>query len=296
MSIRGMEAPAITKTFAFDAPEMQTVTAFVNAYGDVGHEIRVNASTLPAPTIARARELLVEFKDLVGDLGAIKPLSKKQTDKNKATKQRNHLKENLQEIFDLLIFIVKSGFSDLEDLRAERTRDAVLALAARRKGENRKGGIKKFEAAAYHALIDGHNPPETLLGAEVWRARVIKAYGEHLQHALQPPPTLSGDEQAALVNEKASINQQLQAWAGIAVDGPGTNANGTWGTSAGGTGAAFAITTVSQAVWKELRKWWSGKASAFVTASDTSDYSLKMDRAQPDPGLSPRFNYHINVA
>lgn len=99
----------------------------------------------------------------------------------------------------------------------------------------------------------------------------------------------------SLATEKAFVNAQLTAWQTVAINAQGLNADGTWGTSSTGSGANFKVSKVNPAVWAKLRQWWTGKKWAFVTASETSNWSLKMDRVPPDDAFSPRFNYHINV-
>jgi hypothetical protein len=115
------------------------------------------------------------------------------------------------------------------------------------------------------------------------------------QH-VPPAPGLSANDQIQLNEEKEAINAQLLLWRVVAVNGPGTNANGTWGTSFGGSGPGFQIRRVSDAVWRKLRGWWIRKRNAYVTDSDTSDWALKMWR-DPDQyqGLSPVMNYHVNI-
>jgi hypothetical protein len=91
---------------------------------------------------------------------------------------------------------------------------------------------------------------------------------------------------------------QWSADAGLTANNPpGMNADGTWGTSAGGAVGNFAPTTVTERVWRRLRKWWLAKAGAWVAPGLTTDWSLKRDQdTTNNPARSPRINYHINVA
>jgi len=184
---------------------------------------------------------------------------------------------------------LKAGALIITNLKSSTTRtwDGAKPLPAGRP-------LVKYEKETVLPPLIGalHGPGIGWVTLETFRARVMERY---VQGATAAPP-LDPLVAAAIATEQGRVNTQLGVWATVANNAPGVNANGTWGTSAGGAGGGFAITTVSADVWKGLRKWWIAKANAIVTPSETSTWSLKMDRAVPNPALSARFNYHINVA
>lgn len=110
-------------------------------------------------------------------------------------------------------------------------------------------------------------------------------------------PGLTATQKIELATEQQAINTQLTAWRNVLWQPgqhvPGVNVNGTWGTSTTGAGDAFQISRVSPAGWVKLKQWWLRKRQAFVTASDTSTWSLKIETEED--GHWPLMNYHINV-
>ena len=133
-------------------------------------------------------------------------------------------------------------------------------------------------------------------GREKYLDNVRSRYKALYKTGMAAPSPLSGPDQAALQAEKVAVEAQLTAWANKQWNAPGCNANGTWGTSAGGAGAGFAATHLKPSVWAELKTWWRGKQNTYVMASDTTTYSLKKFRVlgQGDD-RSRTFNYHIWV-
>ncbi len=131
--------------------------------------------------------------------------------------------------------------------------------------------------------------------ADQFRTDIRNRYkAKYKQKAAKVSP-LTPQEQQALRVEQQNITAQLNAWDNKPDNAQGCNDIGTWGTSAGGAGAGFAVSSVSRNVWTELVAWWRGKQNTYITPSDTSSRSLKKTRVVDD-GRSPTFNYHINIA
>jgi hypothetical protein len=132
--------------------------------------------------------------------------------------------------------------------------------------------------------------------SESFREEVFKRYNAKFRPGGQStaPAPWTPAEETNLQDEKDRVNAQLQAWQTIANNAQGCNINGTWGTSAGGAGANFAATHLTERVWAKLRKWWRSKGGAYITPSETTTWSLKMYRDNAG-NLSPTFNYHAYV-
>jgi hypothetical protein len=127
-----------------------------------------------------------------------------------------------------------------------------------------------------------------------FRGDIRTEYKARYKLGIAPVSTLSVQQQQELAAEKTNITTQLNAWANKRWDAQGCNENGTWGTSAGGSGNTFQVSTVSPKVWTEVSAWWRAKENAYITPSDTSRWSLKKYRIVNDD-RSSTINYHINV-
>ncbi len=128
-----------------------------------------------------------------------------------------------------------------------------------------------------------------LTTVDEFRAEVYKRYNAKPA----PVPQFTPQEKAALQAEKNGVNTQHGLWTTVLFGAPGCNDIGTWGTSKGGVGGNYAVTTLSARLWAELEKWWLSYAGAYVAPSLTATWSLKMSRVSAN--LSPMFNYHVNV-
>jgi hypothetical protein len=186
-------------------------------------------------------------------------------------------------------------------------------------------GYRDDADSAYHAeltsaaeMIRSENPTvdELFKGGELWKAveptlipserigkfvdtdtfaKAVRARYRQIYKVKAPAASSLNPAEVVVFNgEMDAIQAQLESWKTKGYNAPGCNANGTWGTSKAGAGDAFNPSSVSAKVWVELRAWWRGKPSTYVTPSDTSNYSLKKHR-QAAEHLSPTFNYHINV-
>jgi hypothetical protein len=233
----------------------------------------------------------------IDNLGGLKPHQKQ----NKKNKYKDAIENDYGKILSFAEVKLDEA-NDAYELALNAAVNTVLAFKARadRKWESGKplgAGkplIKHEKETVLPPLIGAHYSAAIgWVTAEDFQKQVMVG----LSVASSAPPALSTADQLRVTNERAAVNAQLVAWATVAHDAPGVNENGTWGTSAGGAAGAFHINAaVSLAAWNALRKWWIRKAHAYVTPSDTSTWSLKMDRDPAVVGLSDRFNYHINVA
>lgn len=124
-----------------------------------------------------------------------------------------------------------------------------------------------------------------------------------------PPPDpmaaykqgLNEEEQASLMREIGNIQTQLRAWKNVkSANGQwpaGCNQQGTWGTSAGGAGAAYQESHVNLKVGEKLRRWWQGEKGGYLGDSRTTSITLKKDLTAGGSGdRSPKFNYHVKIS
>jgi hypothetical protein len=294
MSLAGKHPKDIADLFADTNGHMQKVGEFVRKFETTAAGLIVNKTTVHQGVIDEVKKRLPTLVGLGRDIQNVEGSTEK-----KKQRQRGIIRARLQEeVADIVSLVVL----DAEDVAAHLERqveEAVRALREHRDEEGKKGKVPKHEQTKklYDAFIDGYRDGEVLIDADAFREHVFKAYGPTLQQALAVGGGELNKEDAEIFKgEKEAVAKQIEAWKDTAIDAQGTNEIGTWGTSAGGAGQGFAITTVSRNVWQALRTWWSGKSHARVTLSDTSSYSLKMDRDPPKEGLSPRLNYHVNVA
>jgi hypothetical protein len=227
-----------------------------------------------------------------------------ETQKTK-TKVKNRIKDRIEGQYMRIIDLAKTFVEDANLAYNTRLKSAADGVAAFKAGTDRKfpagGKIKPNESLKKHekdgpvkdliAAIYGKDKVISWVTEDEFRTTVMAKYSEGVA-ALS---AISATDNARLETEKTAINAQLSVWDTTAIDAPGTNDDGTWGTSAAGAGTHFAVSKVNAIVWAKLKNWWMKTPTAFVTPSDTSTYSLKMDRNPPDDALSPRLNYHINV-
>jgi hypothetical protein len=179
------------------------------------------------------------------------------------------------------------------DSVARTVADEILALEANVKRKARKAekdGIVKKHAEGFfvNAFYIDQAASKLVAAAK----QPLKQWQQNAKNTLSP------DHLAMFNKERAMIEQRLEQWATKQKDGQGTNAEGTYGTSFGGSGSGFAHNPLPQAVYDALLVWWATvPGPTWTSDSLTTDHSLKKQRVTPhDKNLSPRFNYHIVIA
>ena len=177
--------------------------------------------------------------------------------------------------------------------------DAVAAAVAAFLGGGPRRKIFKRDDALITAQVNAHYLPAHG-GREEFERRVRTEIAP-----LPPDPLakykrgLNESDQADFMREVASIQAQLNAWKNVRrVNGswstvPGCNADGTWGTSAGGVGGAYSESRASTRAGEKIREWWMEEKGGYLGDSRTSLVSLKKDLASQGGERSPKFNYHI---
>jgi hypothetical protein len=217
-------------------------------------------------------------------------------DQTKAGHKRTRIKNRLADQYEGLLHQAAVAVQDTADQYEDRVERAGAIMENWRKAKGKQGvfmkdwpELKPLTATEWAGL-------SVLVPEATFMHNAVSAQ-KRLKTGDQPKPGLTDQQKLRLATEQAAVNTQLAAWRIVqwqpGQQVAGCNANGTWGTSAGGAGAGFAISTVSRPVWAKLEKWWLRKAGAFITASDTSTWSLKMETEED--GRSPLMNYHINV-
>ncbi|MFD9053661.1 hypothetical protein, partial [Streptomyces zaomyceticus] len=104
---------------------------------------------------------------------------------------------------------------------------------------------------------------------------------------------LSTEDQRAFRAEVDNIRMQKIIWANVKYNHQGCNAEGTWGTSAGGSGRTYEMSAVNAAVFAQLRAWWLSYPHHTIEPSLTSGLSLAAQRTGKE--LSPKLNYHLLI-
>lgn len=241
------------------------------------------------------------FKDLISidheidNLGGLRPSTKQ--------KRKNKIKDQIENSYGKILTYAENKVDEANETYSSNLDKGVQSIRDYQKLNTRthkNGGAIQSGAALVKHEKDEILPPliKVGYGAHVgWISEnqfvkdVFARYrGENTPQAQQ----LSQTDNQTFTQEKDRINTQLAAWQNVAANAQGVNPNGTWGTSSTGS-QNFTISKINSAVWQAIRKWWINKSNAYVTPSETSDYSLKMDRAMPDPTKSERINYHINI-
>jgi len=241
------------------------------------------------------------FRDLIttdreiDDLNGLKPSTKRN--------RKNKIKDQIENSYGKILTYAENKVDEANDTYSSNLDKGVQIIRDYQNSDTRtrKGGnpIPSGTSLVKHEK-DEVLPPliKVVYGAHVGWVKedtfikdVFARYrGENAPQAQQLSPT----DNQRFIQEKDRINTQLVAWQNVAANAQGVNQNGTWGTSATGS-LNFNISVINPTVWQAIRKWWIKKSNAYVTPSETSHYSLKMDRAIPDPTKSERINYHINI-
>lgn len=148
---------------------------------------------------------------------------------------------------------------------------------------------------AKYSNLTIYNEAAILKAANV---KVLEANKAPLPWQANAKNTLTAEQLAMFEQERTMIEQRLAQWETKRKDGQGTNEIGTYGTSFGGSGTGFKHNLLPLAVYNALLEWWKTvKGPTWSSDSQTTDYSLKKQRVTPhSPDLSPRFNYHIELA
>ncbi len=227
------------------------------------------------------------------------PLREELTEKvKKLTKPRvAAIRKQLQgywvAMVDELIDNHAAGKAQLDEA-ADLTAEDILAL--------QKGPPKRVVTKAARAAFATTHKQSTKCRysvEDIVKAANVKVAADHGQPAwkVSAKQKLTPEQFAMFDRERKMIELRLAQWDAKAIDAPGTNPDGTYGTSFGGTGTKFADNALPKAVYESLLGWWKTvKGSTWSTESKTTDYSLKKDRIKLDAKLSPRFNYHIELA
>jgi len=179
------------------------------------------------------------------------------------------------------------------DAVARKVADEILALEAKEKRKARKAekdAIVKKHAVGFFVNEFYINQAASKLVAEV--KQQPKQWQKNANEKLSP------DHLEMFNTERAMIELRLEQWETKQKDGQGTNDEGTYGTSFHGSGSKFGHNLLPQSVYDALLVWWATVAGpTWSSNSKTTDHSLKKDRVKPhDKNLSPRFNYHIEIA
>jgi hypothetical protein len=237
-----------------------------------------------------------EHKDKLETYWAtIKDLNERLEDKFVTGHKRERIRARLAEQYASLLDQAATAIQDTNDEYTDRVEQAGTIMESWRKGQH-KSGVFKGDWKVLGPLVAVPRAGLSFVTEDKFMTNAVSAQ-KRLAKGNVPAPGLTATQKLELAAEQQAINTQLAAWRNVlwqpgqAV--PGVNVNGTWGTSATGAGVGFQISRVSPAVWTKLKQWWLRKRQAFVTASDTSTWSLKMETE--DAGRSPLMNYHINV-
>ncbi|MFD0205800.1 MULTISPECIES: hypothetical protein [Saccharothrix] len=233
-----------------------------------------------------------DAQDLNTRFARVEAVEKQFDSSNITSQKRRKLRIDLETEYDLLLDAAQRYVGDA----TTAYQDAVEAQVDVLRGEN-PGKDEMFMN-----IWKDRSPriaPDARLAkwvvADQFRTDIRNRYKAKYKLRAAKVSPLTEQEQHALQVEQHNITVQLNAWDGKRDDAQGCNDIGTWGTSAGGAGAGFAVSAVSRNVWNELAVWWRGKQNTCITPSDTSNWSLKKSRVVND-NRSPRFNYHINIA
>lgn len=294
LEIEGGDTKNLVALFKYDKDEMKNPWNFARKFGPFGPDQKFSTKEIPATVRSDVEAHFNVFKDLTLDLNNVSnALGQK-----KAQAQRRAIRRDMQREFDTIISTLQMALDDVADHLDEQVEKAGDALYKDRMARQpaMTGSLKKFQEKFAWPVVDPFKDAEVLIGLDPFRELVKKNLSQIVTNAAQAATALTPAEQLALTAEQNAVNTQLNIW-NTTDNLAGMNPDGTWGTSAGGAAGHFAPTTVSQRVWRRLRKWWLSKAGAWVAPSLTTDWSLKLDQDTTNlPARSPRINYHVNVA
>lgn len=254
-------------------------------------EFTLASPFLHAPAIAAARstytkEMLPRYEELKAMTGPLGP-----------RKGRiSTIRKELQSFWAAMVEDLADDRSEAKiqwDAVARTVADEILALEANAKRKARKAekdAIVKKHATGFFVNEFYVNAVASKLVAD--GKQPLKKWQQNANDTLAP------DHLQMFNTERAMIGQRLEQWATKQKDGQGTNGDGTYGTSFGGSGQGFAHNPLPQAVYDALLGWWATvPGPTWTSDSLTTKYSLKKQRVTPhDKNLSPRFNYHIEIA
>jgi len=212
----------------------------------------------------------------------------KKLQKPRVKKIRTELQEHWGAIVQELGDDCAAGIAQLEKA-AQRVADDILALQATKKV------LKKDK----ETIADNYTKGCRYSRDEIIKQANLKAHAAKSQPAwkVNAKKSLTAEQYEVFDTERSMIEQRLAQWETKPKDGIGTNENGTFGTSFGGSGNSFKNNPLPQAVYNALLEWWKTvPGPTWSTPSLTTDYSLKKERVKKEPNLSPRFNYHIELA